>query len=442
MKIAWFTPFSTKSAIGKASRDITHYLNANHAVDLWLSEKTDLLSTPVNKIFYTQAKRIDFSLCQMLATYDFIIYNLGNNYNYHGAIYEVLKKYPGIVILHEYVNHHFFTGYYFLQNRKDEYVELMHQTYGPAGLDVATASVYGEALAIWQSPQVINYPLYEPLIANALGVVTHAKWAATIIQKHCTSPIKVINLPCPAAGKIVNSPVNEPTSTTAKIKLLTIGHVNANKCIHLVIEVIGKNKHLMPPLEYLIVGDTDSDAVYFKQLQDLIAQYSLESVVHFKGYQPDEILQSYIEQADICINLRFPAIEAASGSVLEEMYYGKALIVTDIGFYKELPSNTVLKIKPPNNELDIKEALNKLISHSRLRQDLGTAAKEYVIAAHTPQQYADQVVEFCQELQGLKPIYQLINTVGHIFQEMQAHPHMPNIQAVAKEIYTMTDDKA
>ncbi len=173
MRIAWFTPFSKKSAIGKYSKSFTSMLANYCEVDLWLSEEDDLWDTDLNIVNYSAE---DDSIFDPLEQYDLCIYNLGNCFPFHKDIYEVSKKVKGIVILHDFVMHHFFVGY-FLNYKKDpeKYLDCLKYHYDFEVNEIE--ELYSkDGIPVWETYDVINYPFYEEAISGAFGVITHSNF--------------------------------------------------------------------------------------------------------------------------------------------------------------------------------------------------------------------------------------------------------------------------
>ena len=54
MKIAWFTPFTRKSAIGKISALICEELAKNHEVEVWTQHREELIATTVHVVAIAQ----------------------------------------------------------------------------------------------------------------------------------------------------------------------------------------------------------------------------------------------------------------------------------------------------------------------------------------------------------------------------------------------------
>ena len=125
----------------------------------------------------------------------------------------------------------------------------------------------------------------------------------------------------------VKGPVDE------RFRVLTIGHVNTNKRAEAVIRAIGASSVLRERTVYRLVG------AIRPEIADKLARLARETGVNItiSGEVDDESMVDAIRQADVVSCLRWPALEAASASTIEALLYGKSTIVTDTGFYSEIP---------------------------------------------------------------------------------------------------------
>ena len=81
MKIAWFTPFTKTSAIGKVSAQVCEKMICQHDVEIWTQHSSDLISTTVPVVHFDANIHAD-----ALKDYDAIVYNLGNFAGFHREI--------------------------------------------------------------------------------------------------------------------------------------------------------------------------------------------------------------------------------------------------------------------------------------------------------------------------------------------------------------------
>ena len=423
MRIAWFTPFSRKSSIGRRSAEIMGPLSEHTEVHLWHPATTDRRETGVRTISFRDAADV---APDALRDYDLLVYNLGNYVPFHGEIYRISQKSPGVCILHDFVMHHFFWEYY-VEQLKDRraYVLTMERLYGPEGRNAA------ERGHVCASDEVLRFPFFEEAIRGAYGVVTHSEFLRARVERVHAAPVTRITLPCarPSGVRILT---REELGVPAKNTLLvTVGHVNPNKRVHAVIEAIAARPHLSRALTYAVVGPADK--IYQERLMQAVRKYGLEDVVRFLGYTSDEVLESYVEQADVCVNLRFPAMEGASGSAVEEMMHAKPLLVTNTGSFRELPDDCVLKVDSQREAEELPAALDRLIGDPDLRRRMGRHAAEFSEENCRPEQYVRKFLQFAREVRDAIPLLRLADRLACELNNIGVHCHMPVIQTVARE---------
>ncbi len=109
MKVAWFTPLSTHSAVAEYSTHVALALAEHCQLDLWVGDDD---SAPLDARYARSSFTTSPALLHRLAQYDLAVYNIGNYDAFHGAIYEASKWRPGIVILHDRSCHHLFAAHW------------------------------------------------------------------------------------------------------------------------------------------------------------------------------------------------------------------------------------------------------------------------------------------------------------------------------------------
>ncbi len=95
----------------------------------------------------------------------------------HRNIYQMLLETPGVVVLHDFVLHHFFASYYLEALRSPAlYIAEMAYNYGIAGEELARTALRGEQ-PIWEQ-EPARYPLNKRVLDHARGVIVHSDFAA------------------------------------------------------------------------------------------------------------------------------------------------------------------------------------------------------------------------------------------------------------------------
>jgi glycosyltransferase involved in cell wall biosynthesis len=121
--------------------------------------------------------------------------------------------------------------------------------------------------------------------------------------------------------------------------VVSAGSIAPSKMNILVCEAVGKfNKTQEKKIHYVMVGDGDYADDY------------LDDYIHKTGYVKDADFFSMINAADLVMNLRYPYNGESSATLIQCMSLGKLCVVTDIGWFGELPDDCVIKT---NKNIDI-----------------------------------------------------------------------------------------
>jgi hypothetical protein len=101
---------------------------------------------------------------------------------------------------------------------------------------------------------------------------------------------------------------------------------------------------------------------------------------------------------DVLVNLRSPTMGETSGSVIRGLALGKSMLVSDVGWFSEIPDNAVLKI--PVDEYEVPTIAAALELAADRGASLGAAASRYVHAEHDLGRVADAYTAALEEAAG------------------------------------------
>ena len=105
--------------------------------------------------------------------------------------------------------------------------------------------------------------------------------------------------------------------------------------------------------------------------------------------------------ADVCVNLRHPTMGETSGSVIRALSLGKPLVVSDVGWFSELPGDVALKVPVDEREtVDLEGALELLLSREDVRGKMGRAAAKLARREHDLERVADRYAAALEEAAG------------------------------------------
>ena len=179
---------------------------------------------------------------------------------------------------------------------------------------------------------------------------------------------------------------------------------------------------------YHVVGlVTDQERDRLKAVARAVSFHGLE----IAGEVSNEVLRAQIEAADMICCLRWPVLEGGSASAIEAMLSGRPVIVTDAGFYRDLPDDLVFKVNP-NFELDsLTSQLTRLVLDPRLRAAVGAEAASWAKSAFGVEAYVARLVPFLEEVARLTPTLRAAAHFGHLFSELGLQPNDPAVERVA-----------
>src|SRR2546421_7368456 len=132
---------------------------------------------------------------------------------------------------------------------------------------------------------------------------------------------------------------------------------------------------LEPQACMILVGEEHPEF----NVRSLIRTLDLTERVRVINFAPIEDFVGYMAATDIVLNLRYPTVGESSGSLLRALGLGKAVIVSDVGGFRELPDDVCLKAPVDQTEEDVLfEYLNLLVSRPEIARQMGERARCYV----------------------------------------------------------------
>ncbi len=334
MRVALITPFSPDATMGKYANLILPALSRRHEVHVWCPSSPRLIEADVPVISFQASHALGDP---RLDEYEMLVYQMGSDASHFLPILELASQRPGIHILHDYTLNPLLAFYYLSVLRQPvAYVQLMEQTYGELARKYAEETIIGRKRGPLETEELSAYPLFEPVLANALGVVVHSRFYLSAVRRVFSGPstqIKLALAAVPPPSGLSRSELGVPDD---RLLIVSTGYIGKAKLLDVTIEALGRCPELASRVIFAIVGR--DCPIEGPKLRAMVRYRRLEDTVRFIGFQPESLLHTWIEHADFCVNLRRPTTEGASLSVLEQMLHGKATVVLPNGFYGELPA--------------------------------------------------------------------------------------------------------
>lgn len=372
MKISWYSPLdASASEIARYSEQLLPYLRQFGEV-LAVEEGS--------------ANAVPPTLPGEAGVAALPVYHIGNN-PLHLPIYQRSLQEPGVVVLHDlslvdlarHLSHQL--------DQPELWKDMMCRQYGD---EVRALVNRSEKSVADYNEMVSSYPLFQPFVAGALGVVVHSRYSLDALQRQLVrgTPLLRLNLPASAPGERA-----DPVLGSEPLRFVFCGHVGPNRRLVEFLQAWGSL-----PAPQRITLDLYGNISSSRLLLQHASQFGVEQFIRINGYVSDAELEQALQSADFAINLRWPTMGEASASQLR--YWAAALptLVSDVGWYAELPADSVCRISVGNEAGDLQALLEDALASPDKYRQVGLQGQARLRRAHCPQFYARELLAFAARL--------------------------------------------
>lgn len=393
MKIAYFSPVSPqKTGIADYSEcELLPYLSRHLDIDLFIDKNVK----PDNKFIlenfdiypYTEYER-------MKESYDIPLYHMGNN-RFHDYIYRSLIKDPGITVFHDIYLHGFLLSTSIDQGNTGRYKEEFGYCYGEEGLNIADRAIRTGAY-----PE-FDYPLVKRILDHSSGVICHSDFSIQIALKEKPDVnITKIHHPLTIPREIKDlesqniQELKESLSIATKMPIIvSFGFISSYKRYHVLLKSFKRFLIDFPDAALLLVGKD------LMGIDNQIAGLGLTGSVIKTDFVPFTDIVQFLAIADFCVNLRHPTAGETSGSVLRIMAANKPVIISDVGWFSEIPDGCCLKVPVDSYEEDLLLAyMQVLTTNAGMREVIGENAQRWVEREHSPEKIAEEFYRYIRSV--------------------------------------------
>jgi glycosyltransferase involved in cell wall biosynthesis len=158
----------------------------------------------------------------------------------------------------------------------------------------------------------------------------------------------------------------------SQLMLASFGFVSNAKRMIPICQALAEYKKENSNFHYYIVGKN-----HIEDLPNILLELGLTENVTIVGFTELDVFKMYMEACDIPINLRYPTCGESSGSLHRLFGFGKPVIVTNVGAFKEYPDQIAIKVSHGDKEVQDILAAIRLLSKPKERERRGRAAIEY-----------------------------------------------------------------
>jgi glycosyltransferase involved in cell wall biosynthesis/SAM-dependent methyltransferase len=302
--------------------------------------------------------------------FDAALYQIGNN-PYHSYIYDAAIQHPGIAVLHEFNLHHLLADVTIRRGDWDAYMSEVERSGGKTALKFAQ-----RVRALEVGPDYDGVPMNRTLIERSGALIVHSRFMVEEVFK-TESAIPTKQIPHGAwIPEIDRNAARNRLGVDETTPLIGIfGFLKPYKRVAQALRAMQRLVRLDPRAKMILVGEEHPDL----PLKRLLSQLQLEDHVRLLGYVPVEELAELMGAVDICLNLRYPTAGETSGTLLRALGLGRAVVVSDVGSFSELPDDICLKAPVDESEVEVlTEYLSLLCARPEFARAMGARARYYV----------------------------------------------------------------
>jgi len=358
---------------------------------------------------------------------DVALYHVGNNPDAHGWIVDALRKRPGVVVLHDFVLHHLVAGLTIGRRDGHGYLDAMEREGGVVGRLLGHGVLDKRIPPLWESrPE--DFHLAGEVLDLATGLIVHSRHVEERARAAgYEGPIW--RIPHPAWE---HAPV-APAEIGGSPLIGSFGNVNASKRIPQLLEAFGRLRRDRPDARLLLVGAVSPGFDLERRLQRL--GLSGEGITR-EAYVEEDRLWALMAACDVCVNLRSPTMGETSGSVIRLLSLGKPVVVSDVGWFAELPDEVALKIPIDAHETEsLYAALELLARDDGARTAMSSAARELVRREHDLGRTAELYVAALEQAAGGEAVADaVLGDVSRAATDVGIEPGSPEAAELARRL--------
>jgi glycosyltransferase involved in cell wall biosynthesis len=379
-KMLYASPFlPMRSGISEYSEILLNSLKEYYDITL-LKDNYKLSSKVMEKEFevLTYAKdKIKFE------KYDFILYNFGNQPEYHLYIYDCALRYPGYIILHDFILYYLTVGYY---EKKGILMQKIYELEGVEGISLVKDSLNSSPYKDLMLHKGLSHylPMNEEILMNSKGCFVHSEIAFKSIKYFLPQkrayiiPLLNITKQYTYDNDVLCKFI--PNINMNNIIICSLGYIAHTKQNDIICEAVNfYNRNNINKIYYIMVGDGSFADSYLNE-------YIIKT-----NFVDDNDYMSILKKSRLVLNLRYPSNGEASAAVIQAMYMGKACVVTNYGWFNELPDDVILKVLPNVTKEELCNIFESIDQNSIL--ELGERAKKFVEEKCSPQTVANIIHE-------------------------------------------------
>jgi glycosyltransferase involved in cell wall biosynthesis len=323
-KLRWtqvnlFTPLPPMQSgislsVGAVVSELLTLLKNRASLAIWVQQGQPVESFQGCRVVrYVASTLDDASLTQLLSPSVLNVFNLGNNPDFHFQIASVMSVVPGVVALHDGV----LVGLWHGVN-SDAFYEKQDERMVIEAL-AGASTCENRKMRCTQMERLfedaVRYPMTAFRAYGSLGFVVHSHLAKMMLEYGMREPLRnVVQLPMPYVNQKRRMMRIIPTKGQV-MEILVLGGVTFNRGHSILVSAFMSNTDLCTGLRVNFVGN-------------VVVEKAPISCFFYHGRLPDNVLEGFLANASLAINIRAPSFGECSYSLVQLLEAGIPVITS------------------------------------------------------------------------------------------------------------------
>ncbi len=310
------------------------------------------------------------------------------------ALRENAGRVPSVLVLHDFSLHHLFAAAWLDTGNVAAYARELERSHGARGRALGERALAGERVPLWDLAPW-EWPMSPGAVGDASAVVVHSRLVrgAILRERPHVPAFEIPHLVAPAPAHRRDEARAALGLPAGRVIAATLGIVTPAKRIGKLLDGLALLPAGKRPL--LVVGGAVGAG---DPLLASVDELGLGEDVRFTGYLSEEDFWRLARAADIAVNLRFPTVGETSGAVCRLAGSGLPVVVSDVGWFRELPESFASRIPVGEGEAEaVAEALGGLAADGAVRAARAAAARAWG-EARSPERIAAAYARVVREV--------------------------------------------
>jgi len=318
--------------------------------------------------------------------------HLGNN-PYHLWIAGRLRRFGGIVVLHDAVLHHLLVEEAAADGEWERFAEDLAVAHGDRGSAIARARRWGFHGRL--DPFLL--PARAAFLRHARGVIVHNRAAQAAVGRDCPD-LPVRRVPLTVAALPAEGVETWRARLAAEDELLVahLGFLTPAKGLKTIVRALAAAGSLGVKVRLLIVGEGSEEG----GLMQLARAAGVQDRITLWGYADAGDLGGILAAVDLGVATRYPTAGETSAAVLRFLALGTPVAVSGYAQFLELPPDAAPRLAVGRRgAVDLVRLWTRLSADPGLRRAMSDAARQaWKAGGHDPEHAAGELAAAATEL--------------------------------------------